>query len=268
MIRKKWFALPMVLLAFAMFANASPIMNVYATLGPSALGASYGNFVNNVVSAMQSGTPLLSTGAGAATYSPISMIAPNQPIESNFPSWQGTTPGLYAGEVGTDLYFVLHIKDAAGATFSLSQLSWLGTSPNAPNDSYSYGSPNNDTYDNHRRGYVGGVCTDCSGQPGTTPVDELIYVGVSNFYPVSSYTGNNQADLNVIRDGLAAFAAGQYITGTYTLVFDNGASISNSAAVQFEGGGGIPEPGTIALAATGLAAMLFVRRKRSQRTLV
>jgi hypothetical protein len=36
---------------------------------------------------------------------------------------------------------------------------------------------------------------------------------------------------------------------------------SAKADVQFEGGD-IPEPGTIALAALGFAAMLFVRRKR------
>jgi len=256
MLRNKWIVLPLILLAFAMFANAgSYTIDVYATLGPNYWGSpSYNGFVDNVVYAMKNS--LTSYGSGTAAFNSITSVAPNQPIVSNFQSWQGTAPGAYAGELGTDLYFVLHIV-GINAQFSLSQVSWLGTTPDPTSVPYSY---TTDNYENDRRGYAGATEYK-AGESGTTQVNELIYVG--EFMGWQAVVDSGQAGLDSVASYLAGFA-GQNITGKYTLWSPAGAAPSveigsDQADVQFSG---VPEPGTIALAAMGFAAMLFARRKR------
>jgi hypothetical protein len=257
MLRNKWIALPLVLLAFAMFANAGPYtITVTGALGPnySGGGTPYDTFAADVITAVQAGNQLV----GGGTYSPVSVIYPNQPIVSNFESWQGTVdPG--SGVYGTGLYFVLHIT-APDAPFTLSQLRYDETDPPDvfPTATYSFGS-------------YSGFSSDLLGWNGSewitsgdasTPVTGLIYVGEMVGWAAANDSG--QAGLDAVRDYLAGFA-GMYVTGKYTLVSagsfpgDAGPLASGQADVQFEG---IPEPGTIALAAMGLAAMLFVRRKR------
>jgi hypothetical protein len=72
MLRNKWFALPVILLAFVMFANAGPYtINVYATLGPNFSGSpSYNTFASNVIAGVQGSST--SGGSGPAAYNFIS----------------------------------------------------------------------------------------------------------------------------------------------------------------------------------------------------
>jgi hypothetical protein len=163
--------------------------------------------------------------------------------------------------LGTRLYFALHITAAGDAPFSLSQVSYSETDPPDVYPTETYGFDySGSSYASDLIGRTGATWgTFINSGAGTQMVSELIYVGEAIGWEPNPYTGSNQADLNGVRDYLAGFA-GQYITGTY---FATGApSISGRADVQFESGG-VPEPGTIALAAMGLAAMLFVRRKYS-----
>jgi hypothetical protein len=267
MLRSKWIALPLILLVFAMFANAgSYTVDVYATLGPNYYGSpSYDTFVDNVIGAVRANQS--SAGSGAAAYNVINQAAPNQFLVSTFYSWQGTAPGAYAGEYGTDLYFVLHIK-ATDAQFSLSQVSYHETEPFFPIPiDYSYNHVT-DTYANDLRGYVGGVLTYSSGELGTLPVDELIYVGEFIGIEPNSYTGNDQADLDAAAANLKG-CCGSTITGEYTLAIPV-IGVEGVYALYYDqadvligpDGCDIPEPGTIAFAAMGFAAMLLVRRKR------
>jgi len=263
MLRNKWIVLPLILLAFAMFAYAGPIITVTGALGPNynGGGAPYNTFAADVITAVKAGNQLV----GGGTYTPISVMAPNQPILSgDFESWEGTvSPG--SGLYGTGLYFVLHIMNESQVdpTFTLPQLSYVETDPPDifPTATYSYASYSNFSGD------LIGRCTaavGCGGggdwmTSGSDPVTELIYVGEMMGWAAAG--GSGQAGLDTVRDYLAANYLGLYVTGKYSLgTVRTDEIISGQAAVQFENG--VPEPGTIALAAMGFAAMLFVRRKR------
>ncbi len=173
-----------VLLAFAMFANAqSPYtIDVLATLGPNYFGSpSYDTFAANVIAGIQNGDT--SGGSGPTAFNFISnssgligTIAPNQPIVSSFESWQGTAPGPYAGETGTRLYFALHITAANDALFSLSQLSYSETDPPDlyPTETYGFSYSGSD-YATDLVGRQGATWIDSGA--GTQLVSELIYVG-------------------------------------------------------------------------------------------
>jgi hypothetical protein len=254
MIRNKWIALPLILLTFAMFVSAqSPYtINVYGVLGPNYWGTSsiYNTFVNDTINGIKTDE------AAWKSLAAVSVIQPNQPIVSQgFESWQGTLdPG--SGQYGTDLYFVLHIT-ANNASFSLSELSYHGTTPDPSTVDYTYEAA---SYANDLRGYNGASVINSGA--ATQSVTELIYIGE---FVGWTATGGTQADLNSVAAYLAGFS-GQFATGKYTLTILPTDSIakdavySGQADVQFAAG--IPEPGTIALAAMGIAAMLFARRKR------
>jgi len=259
MLGSKWILLAVALLASAMLASAqSPYtIEVFATLGPNYWASpSYNDFATNVINAVKSGNT--SGGSGAAALQSITNVAPNQPIVSTFNSWQGSAPGLYAGELGTSLYFVLHITSSE-PFFSLSQLVYDGTTPDEAPVHYTY---EGFTYSFDLTGFDGSNWI-TSGDADTM-VNELIYVGeFAGWKPISA--GSDQADLDA-RSAFLASYAGQYITGTYSLLSaaspDTGAPLaSGSSAVQIEGDTGIPEPGTLALAGLGFAALLLARRR-------
>jgi hypothetical protein len=98
-------------------------------------------------------------------------------------------------------------------------------------------------------------------------VDEIVYVGEFLGLEPNPYTADPQADLDAVAANLAG-CCGQYITGQYTLTVPIGGAAgvgfltySDQADVLIGGDCDIPEPGTIALAAMGFAALLFARRK-------
>jgi len=259
MLGNKWILLAVALLASAMLASAqSPYtIDVFATLGPNYWGsASYNDFATNVVNAVKSGNT--SGGSGAAALQGITTVDPNQPIVSTFNSWQGSAPGPYTGEMGTSLYFVLHITSSE-PFFSLSQLAYDGLTPGETAVHYTYESF---SYSFDLTGYDGSNWI-TSGD-ATTMVNELIYVGeFVGWNPISA--GSDQADLDARKAYIAGYA-GQYITGTYSLLSavspDTASPLaSGSSAVQIEGDTGVPEPSTIALAGLGFAALLLARRR-------
>ncbi len=258
MIRNKWMALPVLLLALATLANAGPYsITVLPTLGPNYWASpSYNAFVDNVINGILSNSA--SVGSGYSAYNVIGTVAPNQPIVSNFESWQGTVaPG--SGEYGTELYFAVHIVADPGYLFTLADLTYNETRPDG---TYSYNYAGS-SFGFDRVGFAGATVydTDQAGDDSLIPLTELIYVGEFIGYEPSVYTGNDQADLDQAASCIGC-CCGQSITGQYSLAIDSAPAGSGQASVLIGGDAcEVPEPGTMALAGLGALVLLAMRRR-------
>ncbi len=258
MIRNPWMALPVLLLALATLANAGPYtITVYPTLGPNYWASpSYNAFVDNVINGILTNSS--SVGSGYSAYNVISTVSPNQPIVSNFESWQGTlAPG--SGEYGTDLYFAVHIVADPGYLFTLADLTYHETRPDG-SDTFDYAGF---TFWNDLVGYNGTTVynTDQPGDDTLIPLTELIYVGEFLGYTAASGTGDDQGALNAAASCLGC-CCGQSITGQYTLTIDSAPAGSGQASVLIGGDAcEVPEPGTMALAGLGAIVLLAMRRR-------
>jgi hypothetical protein len=258
MLRNNLILLAVILLAFATLANAGPvgtIITVYPTLGPNYWGSpSYDAFAQNVINGILASSS--SEGSGYAAYNVIGVVSPNQPIVSNFESWEGAlAPG--SGEYGTALYFAVHILSSE--LFSLSQMSFDGWDPYYGLYHWDYTS---DEYATDRIGRLAGGSWITSGA-GTQQVNELIYVGEFVGYEAASGTGDDQGALDEAAQCIGC-CCGEFLTGQYTVTIPGATSFSGDAAVPVGGEAcDVPEPGTAAIAAMGLAALMLVRRRRA-----
>ena len=258
--------------------RADILVNVYPTLAPNRFGSpSYDPWVGNTISALRNGTSSAGTPGTPSFYQQIaagSNLPTSSIIVTNFPSWlgnadpAGTYGAAYANEIGNRLLFSLTLQGTLGTTFSISQLSFTGTSSDAGNQlgfsfaagSYQYGIDyvGINYGADHLAGGIGvNADTIITSGPNTQLVDVLYGRGSGNAFQVLS---SDPGATNQERIDLVALAAGSFtFTGTYTIGATSGSSFENFNVV--------PEPGvvTLLLAAFAVAAVGLVVRRPSQR---
>ena len=188
---------------------AAPIWQVTPTLGPD-FGTPSPNFTawaTNVVQGMINNT---TPGAGVTAYVPLANGANLTGAEfistPGFDSWQGVTPGPFAGEKGTALYFSLKVTDVNG--FTIGQLGaqevYLGQVQAAyfPGD-FGGATP----FNAYRVGKLFGGGFTTGSTAGGSLLSELYYVGlgfVQGLDPAA--VGSNQAKINATVAGVQALA--------------------------------------------------------------
>jgi len=185
---------------------------------------------------------------------------------SSFNSWRGTVSPAspFAAELGNRMHFGLHAVGDGATQFALEDVSFEITSSDGPNSLGFAGDFVGLDYSSTRfgvdwgpdRAKGGGDDIVYNSGNGTTPVDEIVYVGVGNaFWPGGGdpNPGNPIGGAQAAMDSSLAYVAANApftITGSYTILGD-----SSSGSVTT-----IPAPAS-ALALLGLGAM--ARRRRS-----
>lgn len=267
-------ALLVVFAAGSVFSAVIPpsiTITVTPTLGPdfglSTASPNFDGWSTNVVTGLSTGT---TPGAGVQTYVPLTngtVLNGNEFIATPFQSWQGVTPGPFASEQGTALYFSLKVLALGGATFTLDSLgaqeTYLGQLqlPYLPGD-FGGGAGVFDGITTLGVRAGGGGFTDGT-DTGSTLLSALYYVGVGFVQGLDpAAVGSDQDKINQTVLGVQSLA-----DKTTTVCY----SLSNSSIGQVEGCGnvgiadppasGVPEPGTILLMGAGLAGVAFLRRR-------
>ena len=252
---------------------AAPVITVIPSIGPSSdlSSPTTTTYATNALAALQSGANSQGTAGTGGFYQRLvgGVVNANQVIDTVgfFNSWLGVTPGAIAGEFGNNLYFGLSIISTGAAnTFTLNQLLYQ--------DNLGPLVFNGDTYSSNfvginfgTDGVVGGAGGAADSivtlnAAGSTAVNALFYRGVSNFYsPIGG--GSNQAQLNASINSLNA--SGFTLTGGYCLsaVAGQTTCAPQTSLVNASISSAVPEPSTYALFGAGLAALAFVRRRRS-----
>ena len=255
---------------------AAPVITVIPSIGPSSDPSSATTIAyrNNAIAALFTlVTPQGTPGTGGF-YTPLvgGTVNANRLIDTAglFTSWLGVTPGTPSGEFGNNLYFGLSIiSNGTGNTFTLNQLLFQDNIGLVPFNGDTY-SANFFGINYGGNGVVGGGddSTVALNAAGSTPVNALYYRGVSNFYgPTGGVSNQDKINSSVNFLNTAGFS----LTGGYCLAATAGQTtcapqttfISSTVRSAGSSGSAIPEPSTYALFGGGLAALAFVRRRRS-----
>ena len=261
---------------------AAPVITIVQSIGPGAGSPNFAAYGQNALIGLQNGTTGINTfvgnASGASTYNRLMGVAsPNQFTDTTglFNSWLGISPGAIAGEFGNRLYFGVTVKDNANLQFNLANFVYVDNFyTNAPQNIFF----NNQTYNGITlvgisygpNGVLGGGddVVYNSGQVSTTLVNELYYRGYSNaIIPPPLAAGQTPQQLLTSQANTAAAGIAQQpppvVFAGITTVPGNIQTLVAPLTGQAAATAGIPEPSSYALIASGLAALAFVRRRRS-----
>jgi hypothetical protein len=183
---------------------------------------------------------------------------------TTFNSWQGIVnpPSPFNNELGNRIHFGLHAVGVDGTTFTLDSLTFSLTSSD-PSNSLAYsGNFTGTSYNGTTRVGViynpDGSKTFLTSDNGTTPVNEIDYIGVGNaWWPGGDdpNPGNPAGGPQLAMDNYYN-NSGFPITISCTYSLDG---YSGSASVV-----AVPEPGTLALlAVAGLGMLCYAWKRRS-----
>jgi hypothetical protein len=277
----KWLGLAVVLglvVGGASQARAGLVISVTPSLAPNAYGSpSYANYVNNAVTALETGASSYGTPNTPSYYQAIangSTIDANQVVVTGFSSWLGQAdPGTafgaaFANELGNRLLFGLSIVETSSTDkFALADLSFTATSSDPGNSlgfSFAQGSYN---YSNDYVGVIygaGGVSdvahyTFITSGPNTQLVNAVFGRGSGNAY--DAYSSDPGATNQDKLDNVIASIPSETFSGTYTI--DGISGSGNVDIASIPGPNAVPEPSSLVSAGIGIATVLGVyRRKR------
>ncbi len=240
-------------LAAAVAAAGPVVYTPVVSLGPNPYGPGYSAYVSSAIASLESDT----TG-GQPWQNSVTTPSRNDILVTDYPSWLGNvTDPAAGGPFGTALFVGVHIVDTTG-TFALADL-YVHQYSSDPLDYFEYSVRYNDAesgfYAPDRIGIwygpdgVQGTADDViydNGEPGTLPVNELVYVGLSAGYPATPANGysDDQAGPD---QAMADFGS----LGSYTITTTYSVGASSD----------VPEPATAAIAAAALFGFCLLRRK-------
>lgn len=249
-------------------AQGGVTIDVVPALAPNGFGSpSYGSWVANATYAIENG--LSSYGpSGPDQYNAVSgPLSYSDIFVTSFNSWLGqANPGdvfgpAYANELGNRLLFGLHIVADEGQQFSISQLSFVGTSTdpdNALGFGFAAGSYNYSTQYlgiNYGGDGVKGGGDDLliTGGANTQLINELVGRGSGN-----AYWPSTPADLATDLAWLNENYGDTEFTGIYSL-----GNFTGSATVLLDSPTDqpVPEPATF-VGGLALAAIIGLRLRR------
>lgn len=238
-------------------ASAAPIFQISQLLGPSPDSANYGSWVTDRLTTL--GTGATST---LGVVDPAFLLYSTDWAGQPFPVWQGqpaASPGPYENEYGTWLYFAVRIVNS-DSTFQLAGLLYSDTF----GANYDFGALGS-SYGGAIRGLTynpTAILPD--GTPGTTPVNELLFIGPGTFFDMSCAVTLDCGSYPDEASRLAAYGSaarlsygGTTFQATYSLPDFSASSTMTFAAPSAS----IPEPAT-ALLVIPAALYLVIRAKR------
>ncbi len=263
---KKFTLTALAITALSAFSTAQTI-SVQAAFAPNAFGsAQFDTWAANALTALQSGVNMAGTPGTSSYYENVTGLTfdSSENIVTNFQSWRGDAPGLYAPEFGTRMHFPVSIVSPTN-TFSLSQVTFDMNSTNG-NDLDFDGDLAGTTFGTRRLGvFYGGdgvlgggddvVYNTANPGSDTTLVNELYYVGIGNAFEALSTAG--MTDQEVI-DDVANEVGGYSLSTAYSVAGTNTGAFTSVNFTQ-----PVPEPAT--MAALGLGALALIRRRRASR---
>lgn len=248
--------------------SGAQTITVSAAFAPNASGPSpsYAPWVNNAVSALIGGTSTFGA-AGPSRYDNVAGLT--FPVSANtvtdFTSFMGSAPGLYAGETGSRLHFP--VKIIADVEFTLRDVTVSSFSTDAANSFATSFDLTGTQFGANRRGVfygadgvLGGgddvIYNTAGASDDTVLLNELIYVSYGSAN--QALTGDPGATNQQKIDNQAALLGDYNFSTTYG-VRNTGAS----ATTQVNFTQAVPEPATLAVLGIGAAAMLRRRRRKS-----
>lgn len=256
-------------LGFAAAAFADITVTVVPSSAPNVYGSpSWGTYVTNSLFALENGlTQVGDRETDPTAYQAITdgVLRPGDIMVTSFKSWRKyTNPGVvwgpqFAGEYGNRMHFGLHIMGDGTEQFCLEDLEFEISSTDGnvlgfAGDFVGFG------YASTRHGIdwgpdrIRGTADDIrytSGN-GTTPVDELVYVGVGNAYWPQPATGQSEED--AIHDAIVWMRSqGVQVTGEYSITGKSGGVYGDATTLV------IPSPAPLAVC--GVFGLALVRRR-------
>ncbi|MCA9166718.1 MAG: PEP-CTERM sorting domain-containing protein [Planctomycetales bacterium] len=255
------------------------VIPAYAPNGP--VSPNWTNYIVNGLAGIQQNMDIGSRAVTPAAYERVAgPVALEDMVYTTFNSWRGeaapTSYGpVFDGEFGNRIHFGLHIVADTDMPFMLSDIEWSLDSNDVTNYFDQSGSFASATYSATRVGIdygldgVKGGGDDIilnAGQSGSTPVNELIYIGVGDGFFASepgapSFQDEIDMTLSDIYLGCGHPQGCEFdLVGTYSLPDGAGGRVSTSGTVTISI---VPEPSTALMTICGGLLSLAGLRRRS-----